>query len=520
MKRITLTLQLQEPLIISASNATAGLFETLDYIPGNALLGAVAARSYARLKKDSFHLDTFHSGKVRFGNLTPAGAAPMPLSLHRPKNDRASRCVNRLFPNSPQNEALQLKQLRAGYLTPDGAVLNPTRRLHLRTAINPDTGSAQASQLYAYQAITPEHDWIGHIDCDDEPLARQLHQLLSEEKTLLIGRSRSAHYGRVTIQNLSVQDIPPPKPPVIELDGTACLVLWLASDLCAFDRHTGQPTLSPNLADLHPDLPEAELQADRSFIRTRRYAPYNAWRKHYDPSRQVIQQGSVLVYPLPDGLNPSVLTGGLGTYVAQGLGQLVPHDTLRKILGQPTLDIHKPAARPQPEHTPRTQDPLLAWLEARHSERHCKDTIEEITKTLVNNLHGLYEKAARQTLTPPFGPTRSQWNRVRELAEQHRNETDLKRLFELLQAPGAPWHTPERNPNTQDRTGSAHDGWRAPISTRKTYLDAACQAIQQTFDGIKPTECRHGGLFLRMLAHRMSTHAATQKLAETGGQTQ
>ncbi len=93
MKSIEYVIILKEPCVFSERNASEGAHRGLDYVPGSALLGAVASRLYSKLDvNESFKL--FHSGHVRFGNAYPVNKQgrctyPLPLSWVRQKKDES-----------------------------------------------------------------------------------------------------------------------------------------------------------------------------------------------------------------------------------------------------------------------------------------------------------------------------------------------------------------------------------------------------------------------------------------------
>ena len=68
MRRMLLILTPTERAAFSARAATEGDHQTLNYIPGAALLGWAAARLYDDME-DPFCV--FHSGAVRFSNALP-----------------------------------------------------------------------------------------------------------------------------------------------------------------------------------------------------------------------------------------------------------------------------------------------------------------------------------------------------------------------------------------------------------------------------------------------------------------
>ena len=63
--RIPLLITLQDDLVISASSATTGGHESLDYLPGSLLFGVAASRLYAELKKQDKNREARSSRRSR-----------------------------------------------------------------------------------------------------------------------------------------------------------------------------------------------------------------------------------------------------------------------------------------------------------------------------------------------------------------------------------------------------------------------------------------------------------------------
>lgn len=522
MKRIPVTIQLREPLVISATNATAGLYRSLDFIPGSALLGAISARLYRNLKQKGMAYEVFHSGRVRFSNVLPEGAYPAPLSLFKAKSRTAVPLINRLF--GDETAGMQLKQLRTGYVktaeNPETLThIQPVKQLKLRTAIQAETGRAKESQLYSYQAISPALTWTGYIDCDDAELAEQLHRQLATLKTLRLGRSRSAHYGTVDFEVGKPKSPSAPTLPKVSINGQDHLVLWLASDLMVYDD-CGTPSTLPTLRTL--GLAEDDQSPIMQFVSVRHYAPYNAFRGRYDLSRQVITAGSILTWPITEEvlqtLDAQTLQRGLGAHREQGLGQLVPPNEVTRILGQKRIALEQAeeaASRPSSSDSEVTL-PLIRWLTTRRNERQCRTELESwIDSYLMENVEKLYKQARRQALVPPYGPRPTQWNRLRDFAERTPEQNlTFEQIFERLRQDGQPWHRAEINQNTQDRVGSVQDGWHLEVRPGETFEQAFSKLL---LDGGKKrgSKCWENGLFvLRVIAHRMASDQRIRDLAE------
>lgn len=426
MRTLDLVITLQDDCIFSERNATEGVHHALDYIPGGALLGAVAAQLYTELGSRAF--DWFHSGKMRFGNAYPLvddkRTLPMPACWHEAKNEsaindgkidstkvwRLDKCENHALPENKQP-----KQLRSGYLSLDGCVAETRKSFRMKTAIDANTGRAKESALFGYDALQAGQRFYAQISCDDSMTEADIAQLKATlSKSLLLGRSRSAEYGRATVEIIAAK--PTQSAPSYKTTATQEITLWLLSDLMALDAY-GQPTLSP--APEHLGLPKGELSAANSFLRTRRYSTWNAHKQGYDMERQVISKGSVLVYTLESPLTDEHLqriAAGLGVERQAGLGQVWLNPPLLAsqqpqfeqsvlALTSKTEELREPAKKPE----------LIAWLEKQQSDSDGKQNFARKAKRIAGGYHALMQSARDLKgldASVHIGPSHSQWGAV------------------------------------------------------------------------------------------------------------
>jgi len=429
MHKFSLQLQLLDDVVLSASSATEGAHASLDYIPGASLLGWAASRLYQTLEsKDAWLL--FHSGKVRFGHGLPmasqSGAAlPMPACLHyakgkawRVEDSLVQEQVFNLIHHTPAS-GVQYKQLREGYLTPDGLLHYPEKSLSMKTAINPDTGRAAESQLFGYEALLAGQRFTTTITADADVPEALFEKLRESCKGIMhLGRSRSAQYGRVE---------------AIETDKAAgmsgqsdcladALTLWLTADMALY--RNGQPLLKPEPGDL--GMPAGRLVAEKSFVRSRRYAPYNAKRRAPDLERQVLAAGSVLHFELDELVNTATLPDSFGLFRECGLGAVLINASLlataHPAFGAAAEIAVAPAVE-APDH------PLVHWLQGESASMTRATRIHGRVEALMGELTHLYGTAASMAATNDVGPKPSQWGRVRVIAEQ---ADGLDRLKSLL----------------------------------------------------------------------------------------
>lgn len=378
MPELNLSLRLLTDVAFTADSATIGRHETLRYVPGAALLGAVAGMLYRELSsEDSWRI--FHTSAVRFGCARPAAGAfsavPLPLSLHRLKVDAATgRAPSwwdrddgvQLLGEAALNLAVAprgpgLKQLRSTEFLGSGLERRtPQTHFSMRTAIHEGTGRARDGYLFSLEALCAGQVFRCAVRCDQEPDRKLLEQTLHGRR-LRLGRSRSSEFGSVEV-TVEEGELRPCLDPG---DGAATTVsVLLLSDMMLRDG-AGQVRTVPVAADF--GFPgDWALAADRTFILTRRYSPYNATRRRHDAERHVLAMGSVLTFagssPWPLERVRAVTRDGVGLHRNEGLGEV--------LVAPAMLGVERPAVlreRPKAEtaDAETLDDSLARWLEAR-----------------------------------------------------------------------------------------------------------------------------------------------------------
>ncbi len=444
MRHLSFVVTLEEDAVISQHSGTAGGHRSLMWLPGAVFHGALArALPYTPGSEATWTI--FHSGRVRClpaFPLTEDGrpAMPMPRCFQRDKGTDEKRvwastkhAVISLLrdPSGICNMAdprcarpPQPTQFKAAFLSRSGA------RVEGRQAVIPKTathgGVARDQHLFAYQVIRAGSQFGLRVDVDDDVDAAvdaAVIQALTSGR-VQVGRSRSAEFGSATLKEKNDADWRPPAPAASSAD----VVLYCHTDLLVLDPVSGQPTLTPRAE--HFGLPaDWVLDAGRSFVDTRRYAPFNAHRRRPDAERQVIVQGSTLVFSVPHGARVDVaevakaLAGGVGAHRESGLGQVWVNPPFLmtsppEFEAPPASDGDSaPATAPSPP-----DDPLVTWLAAARDEQLA---LREASA------HAMaWSKAYDEHIPAAGGITRSQWALVRdEAARATTLEGLMTRLF-------------------------------------------------------------------------------------------
>lgn len=496
MKTILFKVTLLDDVIISASSATEGQHESLDYLPGSLFLGAIAQQIYDEITpQEAWTL--FHSGEFKFHDALPVInqkiSYPMPFCYHELKGEGykkednkdkidADKIYNLAVDKAP--EGRQPKQLRSAYLTEQGDVYQPKTDYRMMTAIDAKKASAAEGQLFGYDALVAGQTYYFSLN------APKTHQDLTEKvKThltgyLKLGRSRTAHYGRVQVEYLDEVQSEKLLPLVDKTHSKTALTLWLLSDLALVDEK-GNPTLEPKPTYLglsNLNLPkESKWIADKSFIRTRRYSPFNAYRKSYDQERYVIARGSVLHFELSQPLSESesaALTQ-LGRYQELGLGQIAVNPTLLSTLHPnwqsesevrfKVLFIEEPELETQPisallDLIAESNGHVAMELKVEHVVNQVIDELKDVILS-ARHFYGILDHAIFESV-----PNKTQWGNLKSKANDYRNQPD--QLWTALF-------------NEKDGMIRNRSGWEIAINpTQKLYqkMEALLQRINPTKD--------------------------------------
>ncbi|NBC33495.1 MAG: hypothetical protein GVY13_12535 [Alphaproteobacteria bacterium] len=459
-ERVLVRIDLSGELILSTTSATSGAHGTLDYIPGATLLGAVARR-YRDFGADAWTV--FHSGAVSFGNAYPLfgteaqarPALPVPFAWHHPKGDPPGEDLanasleNRARAEDDEAGAVQLEQMRRGYVSRNGRLVKPETRYRQKTAIDRGRhGRVRDAALFGYASLNAGQSFLAEIRFDPDRVPEPLRRRVIESLTggpLLIGRSRSAEYGEARAERCTDKALGkafdaltahgrPHRPTV--------LAFLLLSDLALEDADTGAPTTVPQAA--HFGLPEGwVLDRTHSFARSRRYAPFNGKRRLFDAERQVLEKGSVLVFRAADGspLDAAALAEvgrtvdrGLGLYCAEGLGRVVLEPWCLADARPHFADRPVPSGSSWPARPDRPDDLLFAWMERRYSERVLPAEAARLADESEKDFAALYREVLQEadlggTPRQEAAPSNAQWGAVRDLLMNCDSRADIRKAL-------------------------------------------------------------------------------------------
>lgn len=419
-------------LVISRDHAVTFVNETLDYIPGSVLLGALASKVY---QDDSYDEDTRFSlfqnnSRTRFSNAYPLKfisgdvgetVLPTPLCLHYPKNKKALReeLVNKC---ADTDDSIQYKQMRGGYITYDMQQYSVTCGTVTRTSIDFKTQTADEGKLFTQKYIAKGAVFLGYIDYEEQ--YSELINKFLDGNEIRVGKSRYSEFGRIRLSIAEVRDLDVPSPVQNNL-----LYVWCISDCQFIDLQSGQPTLIPqgsnfwHLSEKCSGI-KLEYKPEKSFIRTSVKRYFNRKRGGFDGDRQLVNKGSVICFELNKNPDVEILAEqqkcSIGLDRQLGFGQVVINPEW--INDSQITDLFTPV-KVKIKRMTGSESAESGWLNPnlipylKKSQSKFKDSLKYKENTdkhlrFVADLYDLIRKYNFVDQDQDYGPSATQWNKL------------------------------------------------------------------------------------------------------------
>ncbi len=356
-------LRLTSPAVLTRDGEDANTVTTWPFVPGRAVLGALAGRFLSSHQvqdaaNDERFRRLFLSGQTRFLHAYPAPQGkrllPAPRSLFRSKSADSTEayerglgypCVLDIDPQTGRHDPhfaddaawereLDLVRLDLGFVQPESDKLShyvPSTRLHMHHQRDRAQGRPSADQgsIFHYESLQAGERFVGAIELDECEEAEADKALLTEllaQGPLSLGRSRGAEYGGQAeielrrVQTWSeVERLPDAAVP------SSLLMVTLLSEYVGRDRNSGALTPGAFEAELRDSVRAQGGELGcllRSFVQRQTLSGYVAAWRMPQPTISVLAAGSVFVFqmerPFPAGM-PLVLV--LGERRAEGCGR-------------------------------------------------------------------------------------------------------------------------------------------------------------------------------------------------------
>jgi len=224
MIKFEISLLGKSPSSFLSSKAVSNVEETLDYISGSTLRGALAKEWSKTNEFDNTFKAIFTKDFIHFCNLYINGAKPIPLSALSCKyqfgfrgdsdpsrGDYRHGVVDLLLPLiKEKHETLPLKYQKCvecsapmkkhrGYYDNSHTTVAVSKRLIYHTAISAVSETAAESSLYSLEVIEEGQKFESEILIYDTSLADKIQMLLESQSTLFLGSDKSRGLGRFEI---------------------------------------------------------------------------------------------------------------------------------------------------------------------------------------------------------------------------------------------------------------------------------------------------------------------------------
>lgn len=340
MSRVfTIDISLVEPAILTdGSSDTAGGHETLSYIPGTSLLGAMVTALGIDPVRDADRFAALFLGQgARYLNAYPVSGNCR--SLPRPRTFRQGKSLKNRVIDSVTGDGVvrshaelegfftalddRMKSAKPAFILPEqpGADCQPASLQQVHVGIARATRAAEQGVLFTYESIPAGTQFRSAIIAEDAA-ATVIGGVVGRPLSLRIGRSRGAGYGAATA-TITVAD-----PGWREYEQTARP--WQSSRVVVCLLADYVPLLEgPPVAALEADLRGALRLPPKQSIRVieaglRAVRGFRGVWGLPRPARTALERGSVVMIdgPLDPDRVSAIEIGGIGGRRNEGFGRL------------------------------------------------------------------------------------------------------------------------------------------------------------------------------------------------------
>ncbi len=372
-RRFRILARLDEPTIIARRSEATNAYESLSWIPGPTLLGAIADRASAALQLEAGHeppadfVTLFFRGGIRVSGLLPAlhidqtlypsipapqalftcenypGFSDSSHSVRHPVEDFATRtgmpgkctaegCLAKL---EPLNGFLALK------FPPEA--IQPARREEAHIQMKRETGRAKTGILFEYIALDAGQWFVGEMDCAYDEYWKRLSEWTGWNEnttfTLRLGKASRRGYGltSLVLQPLGENDSLPwiSRTPAERVTQSAPLTLTLLTDTIIPDAW-GRFYAGFDAAWIARELgiPNSEVALLGNFAGARSVDTFNGYRRIPRWRDEAIMAGSAAGFRITDAGITMIEKQQRAAKKNQGAVPLSPLDALRWKLAQ------------------------------------------------------------------------------------------------------------------------------------------------------------------------------------------
>ena len=312
MKQIKFSIILENPILLTKMAGDMNTVESMDYITGTSILGFFAGLYLKDVgsANDEFY-SIFFRDKVIFPNsyisIQGEECYPIPFSIQK-KKDNPDKIYDLLITEETMTSPVRgFGNIEADYLKE--AQINKT--LHFHQERDRKKGFSKQGIIFNYQSIDEGQVFKGAL-IGEESYLQKLKSLISSDKPLYIGRSKTAQYGKVSLEMGEVEDFKSTtdtsKMPV---------TMTMLSDTILYNKN--------GFSEVKTSLMEEELGVKvlNSFVRKDIFENFiSVWRAK-KPMENVFKMGTCfLLDKLPEKYK-DLEVFGIGERVSEGFGRVV-----------------------------------------------------------------------------------------------------------------------------------------------------------------------------------------------------
>ena len=346
-------LQLDRPLCFARHHHTDNRFESVDFIPGAAIRGALARMVFGETGEVA--KPAYPKLQQYFDKIYIKHALPVAHDVHQRPVAIPWSFVS--APSAHQNQALAIydlsMQATAGLIYQQAPTFpidwkteawqqaaalcgqgnSPKRQIQVRTAINPITGTTQERALFAMEMVqTDAHHWITTINCRHVPVAdrmlvlQELQTLLSQEGLVGLGKTKALATVQCLEQPPSFAVKATPFP--LQKGNKLVLILQSAAQLLPnpydIPATNGDTVLQQHYTAVWQHLSQQSLELSHYYARQQlaggAYLQHRFWpaATAYNPVVLTLP-GSVFVFQV---IEPATAQSLVTTWLMDGLPQL------------------------------------------------------------------------------------------------------------------------------------------------------------------------------------------------------
>ncbi len=356
MRIYEITLMLDTPVCLSSRPALGNETQTLSFVPGSALRGAVAAMFLRYQPADERFHTVFGQGGLRFSNLTPIRTRVVPRSAYTCKRFPGFRgdapLPDGTYPHGvfdllfeplvgtnrrcPKCSA-PLEPLEAEFYDPSKSETVRVRtETRTRTAVA-GKGSAREGLLFTQEELAAGNwfgGWVSGNEVAFDTLLKALQVKPGQEFVVFFGK-RLGGKARMYFG----QTVPAEKPVLFSWSGKTGLwiTMTLVTEAILVDRLL-RPVASlgaEEMVNLLGFPREMLIEVVCAFLSQRRVAGWSTVGRMFKPDDQALLAGSTFLLHCPQGETPQlhswledVTAFGIGLRREEGFGQVTFADPL------------------------------------------------------------------------------------------------------------------------------------------------------------------------------------------------